>query len=230
MGRTRSGKVKKATRRLPVWNGNLPENLPSKRITARSRGLLSRAAVGRVEKSEVASHLLPTRLKTNPSLFEGQGVFNRGKAREKIVHLSNFDPEKHQRCELNVEEVLELHRGVPTGGVTNLMGPLLSPSKKVAFDFESGKLVQEQRSPKTKMDSEELANKMRLKMRWTCISCSKSIFSKATVADHLKQAEITFGSNRRMQFKPASCKVVAERVFSEEDILRKIETMKVEIH
>ena len=59
-----------------------------------------------------------------------------------------------------------------------------------------------------------LTQLMRENKRWTCTSCCKSIFSENNV--------------RREKLKPATCKVVVERVFSDEDIKKRL--TNVEIH
>ena len=239
MGRTRSqpnkqtnNRVKKI--RLSVWNGNLPQNISERLSKAESRGLLSSAAVvGRVEKSAKPGGLAP-RLKQNPSLFAGIGVL---KAHEKVAHskahLANFEAEKliGSESESDKEEdvLKELHQeskqGVPAGGGSNLMGPVLAKGE-VMILTGGGKFIQ---SPKIKMDLEDMASKMRLKAKWNCLTCVKFLQSEQAVAEHLKQAEITFvGRRQRMEFKPKTCQIKREQVFSEEDIQRKISSINDE--
>ena len=138
--------------------------------------------------------------------------------------MTNIDEESEESGEEEVlhEEVDQ--EGVPAVGGVNLMGPLLSPGQSLVLT-QRGKLYsQEERSPKMKMDLEKL---MRENKRWTCTSCCKSIFSEAAAAAHLQQAKIMF-VGRRMKLKPATCKVVVERVFSDEDIKKRL--TNVEIH
>ena len=72
-----------------------------------------------------------------------------------------------------------------------------------------------------KLDLDKIEDKMRSKEKFTCVKCIKYLQNKQAVEEHLKQAQISFvGRRARMQLKPTTCKVVKERVFNEEDILR----------
>ena len=212
-----------------------------------SKKLLSGASVGRFEKSLPGSYLpggLAPRLKKKPIIFEGSQILSRVKTQKKVAyakaHLADFDTEKllvlgcegsdeeevvHQDVEQDVLEHQLPSSQVKTGA--NLMGPLLSKGTGESLLLtQGGKLIP--LVPKKKMDLEEMAKKMRVKVKWTCVTCAKYITSEQGVREHVKQAQICFGRRNRMQFKSATCKVVSERVFSEEDIKKRM--TEVEIH
>ena len=195
--------------------------------TGNGRARKTSAAVGRVKKSakSLPSSLLlgglAPRLKKNQRLFEGIGVLNRGKAVEKVAFskacLADFENEKLMCEENGKEEVLEeaAVKHVEAGGSANLMRPIMAPGESVVLK-RSGQFtpLPEQRNPKIKMDLEELATKMREKMKWNCETCSVFLQTEAAVRNHKEQAKISFVGSRKMKFKTVSCVIVMERVFS----------------
>ena len=202
MGRTRSERLKS---KLPDQNAPKLGERATKRgkATAGSsslRGLLSSASGGKVDKSVKSKpgiHLPGDKI--SPRLFEGSKVLNRGKVREEV-----------------------------TGA--NLMGQILTSKGESMVLTGDGKfqVVQEQRSPQTKMDLEELTRRLREKVKYNCLTCIKFMQSETAAKEHqAKQVEMCFvgqaGRRQRMQLKPTACKVVKERVFSDEEIRRKVE-------
>ena len=217
--------------KVPVWNGNLPE-LPE-RLSKRGKAeLLGGAAVGRVEKpakSLPGSHLprgLAPRLKTNPMIFEGSEILNRGKTHKKVAFAKE---ELHHVVHQDVQQEVQEHqlsssssqvKTQAAGGGANLMGPLLSKGKgETLMVTRGGNLIP--LAPKKKIDLEELARKMKTKVKWTCVRCVKFLPSEQAVQEHLKQAQISI-VGRRMHFKPATCKLVTERVYTDEQIMKRI--------
>ena len=213
-------------------------------VAGPSRGILSIATGGKVEKSaksKAGIHIpggqLPSRL------FQGSKVLNRGKVREKAA-LSNADfdverllkseeseeeekdvQQKHQQegSQVKTQAQVKLGSGSKSGGGggRNLMGALLSSGKAMVLTAGGNfvPVVEEQSRPKIKMALEELETKLKEKVKWNC-SCSKFLQSEAAAIAHMKQAEICFGgrSGQRMLFKATACKVTKERVFSDEAI------------
>ena len=217
--------------KVPVWNGNLPE-LPERLSKRGKAGLLGGAAVGRVEKpakSLPGSHLpggLAPRLKKNPMIFEGSQILNRGKTHKKVAYAKE---EVQQEVLQEVQQEVLQHQlsssssQVKTeagGGGANLMGPLLSKGKgETLMLTRGGNLIP--LAPKKKIDLEELERKMKAKVKVTCVRCIKFLPSELAVQEHLKQAQISI-VGRRMHFKPATCKLVTERVYTDEQIMKRI--------
>ena len=217
--------------KVPVWNGNLPE-LPE-RLSKRGKAeLLGGAAVGRVEKpakSLPGSHLprgLAPRLKKNPMIFEGSEILNRGKTHKKVAFAKE---ELHHVVHQDVQQEVQEHqlsssssqvKTQAAGGGANLMGPLLSKGKgETLMVTRGGNLIP--LAPKKKIDLEELERQMKTKLKWTCVRCVKFLPSEQAVQEHLKQAQISI-VGRRMHFKPATCKLVTERVYTDEQIMKRI--------
>ena len=216
--------------KVPVWNGNLPE-LPE-RLSKRGKAeLLGGAAVGRVEKpakSLPGSHLprgLAPRLKTNPMIFEGSEILNRGKTHKKVAYAKE---EVQQEVLQEVQQEVLQHQlsssssqvKTEAGGGANLMGRLLSKGKgETLMLTRGGNLIP--LAPKKKIDLEKLERQMKAKVKYTCVRCVKFLPSEQAVQEHLKQAQISI-VGRRMHFKPATCKLVTERVYTDEQIMKRI--------
>ena len=213
MGRTRSERVKGLLIEQKLLDQNAPKlpERPTKRGKGSSslRGLLSSASGGKVDKSVKSKpgiHLPGGQL--SPRLFEGSKVLNRGKVREEVTLR-------------NAEKLLE------SGCGTNLMGQILTNRGERMILTRDGKF-QQQRSPQTKMDLEELTRRLREKVKYNCLTCIKFMQSEEAAKEHqAKQVEMCFvgqaGRRQRMQLKPTACKVIKERVFSDEEIRRKVE-------
>lgn len=207
--------------KIPDKNApKLPERLAKREKAATEssslRELLRSASGGKVQKSKAGIHIPGGHL--SPRLFEGSKVLNsRGKAGKEVAFRNgDFGTEK----------------SLGSGCGKNLMGKVLTRKGESMILTRDGKLipVQEQTIPQTKMDSEKLRKKMAEKFKYNCLTCIKFMQSESAAKEHqAKQVKMCFvgqaGKRQRMQLKPTTCKVVRERVFSDEEIRQKVDEM-----